>query len=54
MDNSNNRSGIEAAQNLINENKFNIENLEQKGLDALRKKQLNVINPSLTIPQEPK
>lgn len=54
MDSLSNQSGIDAARDLIKENKFNIENLEQKSLDSLRKKQLSVINPGLTIPEVPK
>jgi hypothetical protein len=53
MDNSNNQSGIHAAQNLISEKKFNIENLKQKALDDLREKRLEVISPGLPIPKEP-
>jgi hypothetical protein len=52
MDESNNRAGIEAAQQLIDAKKFSIDKLEQKALDALRKKQLTVINPGLPIPEE--
>lgn len=53
MDLSNNQSGIRAAENLISVKKFNIENLEQKALDDLREKRLEVINPGLPIPKEP-
>lgn len=53
MDNSNNQSGIRAAQNLISERKFNIENLEKKALDDLREKRLEVVSPGQPIPKEP-
>lgn len=54
MDSLNNQSGIDAALRLIKENKFTIENLEQKALDSLKNKKLSVINPGLSIPEVPK
>lgn len=54
MDQFNNEKGTSAAQNLISNKKWNLENLEKSGLDSLRSKSLKVLNPGLKIPEVPK
>jgi len=54
MDIHNNNRGQRAAEDLIQNKQWKIENLEQVGLKELRLKQLQVLKPSLPIPQEPK
>lgn len=53
MDVHNNSRGQQAAQKLIKGNNWSLENLESKGLDELRSKQLEVLKPGLPIPKEP-
>ncbi len=54
MDQQNNNRGQAAAEKLIEEKRWDLKNLESKGLDELRSKQLQVLKPGLAIPQEPK
>lgn len=54
MDQFNNEKGISSTQNLLQNKKWSIENLEKSGLDLLRSKNLKFINPGLKIPEVPK
>lgn len=54
MDLANNRGGILAAQKLIKVNpSFDLKTLEQSALDDLRGRRLVILNPGLSVPQEP-
>ncbi len=54
MDTFNNAIGQAAAESLIKANNWNLNNLESKGLEELRNKELQVLKPGLTIPKEPR
>lgn len=51
MDLFNNEKGVSAAKKLVSEGKWSVQNLENSGLDALRSKNLKVLNPGLKIPE---
>lgn len=54
MDMNNNSRGQAATESLIREKRWNQKNVEAKGLEELRSKQLQVLKPGLAIPKEPK
>ncbi len=54
MDLYNNGRGQAAAEKLIKEKIWDLKNLESKGLEVLRSKQLRVLKPGLQIPEVPK
>lgn len=54
MDLANNRSGILGAQKLQKENRLDLKNLENQGLDDLRVNRLIVIKSGLPTPKEAK
>jgi hypothetical protein len=54
MDTHNNSRGQAAAESLMKEKRWNQKNVEAKGLEELRSKQLQVLKPGLSIPKEPR
>jgi hypothetical protein len=54
MDMHNNSQGQTAAESLIKETRWSRKNIQAKGLEDLRSKQLQVLKPGLLIPKEPR
>ena len=51
MDQANNKKGIEAAQKLMDQGKFNQKSLEQEALNSLKSGDLKVLSPSGKVPE---
>ena len=51
MDQTNNKKGIEAAEKLMSQGKFNQKSLEQEALNDLKNGELKVLSPSGKVPE---